>query len=222
MKTLAVVRVFYFIAISALKTFKFESTYLCYNDLNNHSFNALSILLKTTTMKQKNLITIVIAAIISFAGFAQSVPVNGDGKIEYQEVVDETGTPAEFFIRAVSWINSYYTNPFDVTKTRDESSGIIKGLHRFRVEKTLEDGQKVDAGTVQYEFKLEFKDDRYRYTLSDFVLRQNSAIPVEKWLNASDSESKSYLKQLDNFAQEWINSLKEGMKPVEVKKEEDW
>lgn len=90
------------------------------------------------------------------------------------------------------------------------------------MEKTLEDGQKVDAGTVQYEFKLEFKDGRYRYTLGDFVLRQNSAIPTEKWLNASDPESKSYLKQLDNFAQDWIKSLKEGMKPVVVKKEEEW
>ncbi|HPE55314.1 MAG TPA: DUF4468 domain-containing protein [Bacteroidales bacterium] len=173
-------------------------------------------------MKQGNFITIIIMFFISFTGFSQSVPVNDDGKIEYKEVVEENGNPEEFFIRAVTWINSFYSNPFDVTKTRDQSSGIIKGLHRFRMEKTLEDGQKVDAGTVQYEFKLEFKDGRYRYTLGDFVLRQNSAIPTEKWLNASDPESKSYLKQLDNFAQDWIKSLKEGMKPVVVKKEEEW
>lgn len=143
-------------------------------------------------------------------------------KLNTRKWLKKTAILKNFFIRAVTWINSFYSNPFDVTKTRDQSSGIIKGLHRFRVEKTLEDGQKVDAGTVQYEFKLEFKDGRYRYTLGDFVLRQNSAIPTEKWLNASDPESKSYLKQLDNFAQDWIKSLKEGMKPVVVKKEEEW
>jgi hypothetical protein len=174
-------------------------------------------------MKPGYFIAILILFTFSLPGFTQSIPIDDDtGKIQYQEVVEEKGNPEEFFNRAVIWINSYYSNPFDVTKTRDQSSGIIKGLHRFRVEQTMEDGQTMDAGTVQYEFKLEFKEGRYRYTLSDFILRQSSAIPVEKWLNSSDPKSKSYLKQLDNFAQDWIKSLKEGMKPVEIKKEEEW
>jgi hypothetical protein len=159
----------------------------------------------------------------SIALKSQSLPVDEDtGLITYQEVVEEQGSPQDFFNRAIEWINGYYSNPVDVTKTRDPQTGLIKGLHRIKLKNTLEDGTETDAGTVQYEFRLEFKDGRYRYTLSDFVLRQSSRIPVEKWLNDNDPQTKSYLKQIDEFAQEWIASLKEGMKPPVEKKDDKW
>ena len=152
-----------------------------------------------------------------------AVPVDDEtGLITYQEVVTEEGDKASFFNRCIRWMNEYYSNPVDVTKTRDPESGVVKGLHRIRLKNTLDDGTQTDAGTVQYSFVLEFKDGRYRYTLSEFELRQASKIPCEKWLNSTDPQSKSYLKQLDDFAQSWIASLKEGMMPEPEKKADDW
>ncbi len=160
--------------------------------------------------------------IFSISLFSQ-IPIDEEtGLITYQEVVEEEGSKQEYFNRAIGWINSFYKNPVDVTKTRDPQSGIIKGVHRFKIINTDESGNTSDAGVVQYEFVLQFKDGRYRYTLSDFVLRQASKIPAEKWLNKSDSQSKSYLKQLDKFAQDWVESLKEGMKPKVEKNDDEW
>jgi len=168
-----------------------------------------------------------ISFLFGLNSFAQVVPVDeATGKIMYRDVVEEEGTKQEFFNRAIEWINSYYTNPVDVTKTRNPESGEIEGLHRFKITNKMEDGTEVDAGVVQYEFLLEFKEGRYRYTLSDFVLRQASKIPIEKWLDRKDPlydvRYADYLKQVDKFADDWIESLKEGMKPAPAEKEDDW
>jgi hypothetical protein len=162
---------------------------------------------------------------MNVSGYSQSNALPVDEKtqlITYQEVVTEEGNKEVFYIRAIEWINQYYKNPMDVTKTRQAESGLIKGLHRFRIENTNEDGSKSDAGTIQYDFTLDFKEGRYRYTLTEFALRQSSKVPIEKWLNDSDPQKQSYLKQIDDFAQSWIESLKEGMKPKAEVKEEEW
>ena len=152
-----------------------------------------------------------------------AVPVDEEsGLITYQEVVDEEGDRESLFNRSIGWINGYYPNPVDVTKTRDPESGVVKGLHRFRIKDMLDDGTEVDAGTVQYSFILEFKEGRYRYTLTEFVLRQASKYPCENWLNSTDPKAKNYLSQLDEFAQGWISSLKEGMLPEPEKKADEW
>jgi len=148
------------------------------------------------------------------------------GQITYQEVVQEEGDRQDFFNRAIGWINEFYANPVDVTKTRDPKSGIIKGLHRFKIKNTDEDGNTLDAGQIQYQFTLEFKEGRYRYTLYDFILRGASRFPVERWLDKKDPQydqhSQSNLDQIYNFAQDWIKSLKEGMKPEVKKEDDDW
>ncbi len=146
--------------------------------------------------------------------------------ITYQDVVQEKGTKQEFFNRAIEWINDYYKNPVDVTKTRDPESGIIKGLHRFKFYNTDETGLKTDAGVIQYEFTLEFKEGRYRYTLTDFIFKQSSKIPVEKWMDKTDPQYNpvwdTYLDQVKEFALSWISSLKEGLQPRPEKKEDNW
>ncbi|MCD4729883.1 MAG: DUF4468 domain-containing protein [Bacteroidales bacterium] len=168
---------------------------------------------------------IVFIAVLDSSTYGQlnSLPIDEEtGLITYKEVVEEEGTKKEYFNRAIGWINNFYKNPVDVTKTRDPESGIIKGIHRFKIKNKNEDGSLSDDGIVQYQFLLEFKEGRYRYTLTEFVLRQASKIPAEKWLSKSDPQSKSYLKQLDEFAQNWITELKKGMQPKVEKKDDEW
>ena len=178
-------------------------------------------------MKNTTPILTILLSILLFPAYllaqGNSMPVDEEtGLITYQEVVEGEGDKESFFNSAIGWINTYYANPVNVTKTRDPETGLIKGLHRFKLKDTDADGLQMDAGTVQYVFTLEFKEGRYRYTLTEFVLRQASKIPVEKWLNKSDPQSKSYLKQIDDFAKSWISSLKQGMLPEVEKKDDEW
>ncbi|MCD4745439.1 MAG: DUF4468 domain-containing protein [Bacteroidales bacterium] len=156
-----------------------------------------------------------------------SLPIDEDTKlITYQEVVQETGTKDELFNRAVMWINFFYKNPVDVTKVRDPESGIIKGLHRFKIYKTDKKGNKTDAGVIMYSINLQFKEGRYRYTITDFILKQSSRFPIERWLNkdhrAYNSNWDDYLNQVNIFTNSLIKSLKKGMKPENKKTDDDW
>jgi len=148
------------------------------------------------------------------------------GLITYQEVVEEAGASSELFNRAVVWLNSYYKNPSDVTKVRNAENGEIKGVHRFKIYNTDKDGFTTDAGIIQYNFALEFREGRFRFNLTEFILRQSSKIPVEKWLNKDDPQYnpnwESYLLQIDRFAQNWITDLMKGMKAAPESEEEDW
>ena len=146
--------------------------------------------------------------------------------ITYQEVVQEVGDKDSCFNSAIGWINEYYPNPVDVTKTRDPQTGKIEGLHRFKIKNTDAEGLETDAGVIQYEFTLEFKEGRYRYILTNFVFRQASRIPVEKWMDKKDPQYNanwdSYLTQVDEFAKGWIESLKAGMKPKPAARDDQW
>lgn len=176
-----------------------------------------------------SLSVLVYISIYSTSVFGQltNLPINEETElICYKEVVEEKGNKQEFFNRAIGWINEYYTNPVNVTKTRDPESGLIKGLHRIKIKNIDEEGNKTDAGIVQYKFTLGLKEGRYRYVLTEFSLKRGSKIPVEKWLNKDDpqynSNWDSYLSQIDAFAESWITSLKEGMQPPVEKKVDDW
>ncbi|MCD4736906.1 MAG: DUF4468 domain-containing protein [Bacteroidales bacterium] len=148
------------------------------------------------------------------------------GLITYKEVVTEDGTKEEFFNHAVVWINSYYKNPAGVTKVRDLETGEIKGVARFKIKNTDKNGFETDAGVIQYNFTLEFKEGRYRYILTGFFLKQASKIPVEKWMDKENQQYTpvwdDYLLQINKFAEDWIASLKEGMKPKVENTDDDW
>lgn len=154
------------------------------------------------------------------------MPVDPDTKkITYQEVVTVPGTPAELFNRAIEWINKQYKNPVDATKVRDQASGVIEILHRFELSRT-EQGAKLIAGIVDYTMKLEMKDGRYRYTITNFNYKDKSRQPFERYLNKKDPAYvpmwDDYVKQSDDFTRKLIESLKQGMQPPPAKKNDQW
>lgn len=157
-----------------------------------------------------------------------NIPVDETtGLITYREVVEVEGSKDDLFNRSIYWLNEFYTNPVAVTKVRDQATGVIKGQHQFRVYYTDENGYKKDAGHVMYDFMVEFKEGRYRYTVTDFLLRKASRYPVEQWLNKSDplynERWDEYLRQIDSYMRDqWIASLKNKMLPEEVVEEEEW
>lgn len=154
-------------------------------------------------------------------------PVNPEtGQIEYQEVVEESGTKEELFNRSIYWLNDFYKDPVRVTSLRDIETGKIVGQHRFRIYYTDDDGNKIAAGMIGYDFMIELKQDRYRYTLNNFLLKSATRQPVEKWLNKSDPAYdvrwNEYLDQIAEYARDWSDSLKEKMKPEVEKAPDEW
>jgi hypothetical protein len=155
-----------------------------------------------------------------------AMPVDKDTQLfTFQEVVSMEGTADELYIRCIEWINTRYKNPADACRVRNRESAYIEIAHRFEIYNQAE-GTRVNAGIVNYVLKIEFKPGRYRYTLTDLVLRQSSRYPIERWMDKSDSMYSplydSYLQQVNTQALELIDSLKAGMQPPVVKQEERW
>lgn len=154
------------------------------------------------------------------------LPINKNtNKVEYSEVVKVEGTASELFTRALMWINIYFKNAGDATKVRDESNGVISGTYRIQLMSKQTDTTKTLAGgVVQYDFKFEFKDGRYKFTINDFASKEMSKQPIEKWLNPKDpsftSNTKFHLEQIDKNIKDLIVSLKKGMQPKVIVKDE--
>jgi hypothetical protein len=147
-------------------------------------------------------------------------------KIKFQEVVDAEGSKDELFNRCVYWLNDFYKDPTRVTTLRDLPTGKIAGRHQFRLYYYNEDSVKMRAGLVRYKFTIEFKQDRYRYTLDELLLKSTTNLPIEKWLDkddpAYDPRWEQYLQQVVDYVNNWTTTLKEKMQPEEEKTEDDW
>ncbi|MCX7696449.1 MAG: DUF4468 domain-containing protein [Bacteroidales bacterium] len=146
-------------------------------------------------------------------------------KITYKEVVQVEGSKDSLYNRAIAWIHSYFKNPQGVTKVRDPQNGLIIGDHRIRMVDTQKDGSKINSNTVvEYTFKIELKDGKYRYTFTDFEMKATSKFPLERWLNKADPSYsplwETYIPQVDEHIREVIQSLKKGMQPKKKVKDE--
>ncbi len=176
---------------------------------------------------KKNLI-IILAIIAPFILKAQTdlstpeVPLDEEGQIRYIELVKEDANANDLFKRCVKWINKEYKNPASVTPTRDMVNKKIVIRHRFNLTKTLESGTTTSSGQVMYDLIVRFKDGRYRAEMTNFVLKKTSKFPCENWLPEGSAPNSLNLGQLDAFAKEKLESLKEGMKPPKEYKEEEW
>jgi len=140
-------------------------------------------------------------------------------------VVSEQGNPGYLYDKAIEWFRSYYPNPTAVYTVQDRVNGKVEGIGRMKIYYFDSDGNRIDGGQVMYTIKLEFKDNRYRYTLTDFLLKSASRYPLEKWLNKSDPaynpQWDAYLYQIDTTMQRLVTTMKAGMKPT-VKKTDEW
>jgi hypothetical protein len=155
------------------------------------------------------------------------LPINPENnKIRFQEVVTETGTKDELFNRSIYWLNNYYKDPVRITSVRDQPTGKIIGRHTIRLQYTGDDGVRRDGASVYYEFTLEMRDERYRYTITDLLLKTASRYEIEKWLNkddpAYDPRWDDYLTQIAEYVDQWSANLKEMMKPEPVKVVDEW
>lgn len=154
------------------------------------------------------------------------LPIDPDSKkIMYREVVEQEGTPSYLYDKAVAWFSFYYPNPTAVYTVQDKVNGKIEGTGRMKIYyNDLKTGIRMEGGLVLYSLKLEFKENKFRYTITDFNLKAVSRFPIEKWMNTSDPAHNpnwdTYLFQVDTTMQRLVSTLKEKMKPTIIKKDE--
>ena len=175
-----------------------------------------------------NIIFFIVVPIISFSQTSTPVvnlPIDPDSKlIQYKDVVNQEGTKDVLYDRGAEWMRSYYLNPGSVTRVQDKVNGKIEGTGRLRLYFLDSNNTRTDAGLVYYDIRLEFKENKFRFTLTNFTLKGISRVPLEKWLNKSDPsynpQMENYLYQVDTTMQNLIVKLKDGMKPKVIKKDE--
>jgi hypothetical protein len=181
----------------------------------------------------KKLIFLLVIFLISATAFSQStvvpkiVPYDTiTKKITYTEVVQQKGIKDSLYNRAIHWCNTFFKNAQSVTKIRDKEDGKIEGIYRFKIyHTTLKDSTKLDAGIVSFSFTIACKENRYKYTVTDFNSKGVSYFPLERWLDKKDpaytTECDYYLAQVDVYMQDFIKSLKKGMLEA-VKIKDEW
>jgi hypothetical protein len=171
----------------------------------------------------------------SLAAFAQKsadvavpyFPIDEETKlVTYTDVIQVPGIPTDSLYNvAMAWMKTFYASPSQAIKSQSKEDGIIEIKHQFQLTRT-EKGQVVKAGLINYYCTLQFRDGRFKYTITKINLQGASYYGIENWLNdekfAKDETTVNYLVQIDEFMQKLVGSLETEVKPVAPKKEEDW
>ena len=176
----------------------------------------------------KKLIVSAIVLLMSVVVFAQKtetseapyLPIDErTNLVTYQDVVKQEGTPKVLYDRAMNWIKKYYKNTAEVIKSADPEKCVINMRSSVRIFNKDKDGVMRFKNIVYYNFKLECRDNRYRYTITDFKEKATGSAPIEVWFNTSASgwtpSMYGYLSQIDEEMHKLIESLEEGMQPEE-------
>lgn len=183
-------------------------------------------------MKNTFLLLILIGSFISLFGQKEVVyimpdlPVDETTKlITYKDVVNEKGSPQELYDRAMDWVKTYYKNTAEVIKSSDREKGVIELRSSVKIHNVMKDGSKVYKNIVYYNFKIECRQDRYRYTITDFNEKATAAAPIEIWFDQKHSRWQpswyGYLNEIHENIQAMIISLQDGMLPKPVVTD-DW
>lgn len=177
-------------------------------------------------MKNTLLILLVVSSFFTFAQETQ-IPVNEDTQLaEYAEVVDATGSATDLYNAALAWINEYYPNP-NGTINSEVAGESIEGKSRFKVKLTDKKGRTIAQSYVNYSFKLEFKENRYRYTIFKINWQRSSYFDVSRWEDTEHPRYEAetypdYVQQTVEFFEAYVDALKAGVaKPPKAAKD-DW
>ncbi len=181
-------------------------------------------------MKRITVISILLLSMTLF-GNTQQVSLDSilpveSGKIKYRDVVNVPETEARtLYNKAIEWLNIFFVNAREITKTRNPNDGIIEGETRIQLVDTV-DGTVIKSKQVFYRFTFEFKENRFRYTITEFTVKGNSKFPLEQWIDTESpfySESnRGYLMQIKTYMDDFISSFTSYMTKPDEEEDDDW
>ena len=161
---------------------------------------------------------------------AVKMPVNEETKlVSYSNVITISGLgKGELYDKAFAWLSGFYKNPADVLREKDRDAGTMLIKARFKIFSPLDkkSGVTAPAGDVQYSFMLDFKEGKFRYTLTEINWKQASYYPIERWMDKTsqtlNTNSDYFLQQTDENCKKVIADLVKTMTSTAAVKKDDW
>ncbi|MBP6511848.1 MAG: DUF4468 domain-containing protein [Bacteroidia bacterium] len=184
-------------------------------------------------MQKQILMVMMVLLLTPIANFAQentsTLPLDPKTNLITFTEVKEVGntTSMELYQRALAWASTFYKNPTDVIRERDSVNGSILCKARFKISNPADKKTPVtDAGNVMYTLKLQFKEGRYRYELTEINWKQQSYFASERWMDKTSSSYQpnfeSYLQQTQTEVNRILSSLEKAMTTAPSAKTDDW
>jgi len=149
------------------------------------------------------------------------------GEIKYQEVVnvDSTLTATQLYLRGKSWIAEEFNSAQDVIQMDEDNKLIVKAYLKKGHNSMVQNPQ------TWFTLKLEVKEGKYRYTLTDIRYEYDATISnitkhteenFSTWLKYSDHQNRNRREKLNKAWEEYavgvdllfteiINDLKKAM-----------
>jgi len=149
-------------------------------------------------------------------------------KITFTSVSELPGISKDsLHTKAIAWCHEYFVNPTEVIRENNRKEGKIVCKPRFKIMNPADKkGTITEGGNVQYTLILQFKDGKYRYTMTDYNWKQPSYYEAEKWMDTENQyykpEFEYYLQQIDEQANETSKNLHEFMAAKKPVKNDDW
>ncbi len=181
--------------------------------------------------KTKNLSWFVLL-IISFASLtfdaAQSLPADESGKVSFSEVVLADSFPnGKLYSNSITWLKSLNRPEEKFTfSNKDSIQSSVTGQYEFQVFAQSGLLRKM-VGLITCKLSIETKDNKFRYTFSDFIYhyykedRNYKMAKTGKTKPLEDKEAKGWQKLWEKHKQTTntkINSLITSMKSEIPKK----
>ena len=146
--------------------------------------------------------------------------------ISYSGVFEAKGVADTLYKRGLKWFNSFYKNPTDVIREKEEGKKIL-GKARFTIYSTDAKAEtQINDGVVNYDITLQFKDGKCKYEITKIHHKNPSYYGIEKWVEennkAYNAVFSSYLVQTDEYFNDLISKFKKAITTAEVKKSDNW
>ncbi len=118
-------------------------------------------------------VTTIIAFTLGTGSVAQVLPVDSiTGRITYTGVVQvDSASADELFSRATLWYASTFTSAKTAMELSDRATGVIVSDPKvnFPAYFIMNNGTRRESGSVRFSLKIQCKEGRFRYTLTDLV-----------------------------------------------------
>ncbi len=150
---------------------------------------------------------LLILLFIPFISFAQKEMDIDTLQFNFSEVVQaDTLNAKALYSNAKLFIANAFVSAKNVTQLEDENSNtiVVKGLFILPLKNMPYSFSYLESFTTTFKLQIQTKDNRYRYTLSDFIVQDN---PVE-----SGDLSLPYEKAKGELAQKQHKKVWDNMK----------
>ncbi len=146
------------------------------------------------------------------------------GKIIYTDVVRvDSANADQLYTNAKVWVVESFKSAKEVVQMDDKAAHIIicKGTSRHYIKGVF--GEAMEAGWLNFKIRIDCKDARYKYIITDFVIEgAHGTVPVEEY-SGNRKQVIYLLEQVRDLSTGLIAGLVDTMKKAQtISTKNDW